>query len=742
MLDLTYTLVILNVHFTKFLFCDNSTIMPNVLFSAGSNSCSQLGRLSESKDPAQIFDFDTSGMVSISCGNGFTVSVFENGDVFGWGYNESGCIGFEDQKEKNLPRKVENPKLIDDKNRIVMASCGDNETVFLKENGDVFLTDADEGFIKLDISDFEPVSFVECVNADNIWLVGKSGNVFNYNKKTKYSNIKAKKVAAGNGYAVVINENDCDQLYGIGKIIDNDSEFCKIDSLDGHSIKKVVAHNEHCIVLTQEKKVFVWGKGAFGNLGLGNSIRDTDNKFIENHFFDNISVVDIGVGNAYSCFIDSSGNFYSCGLAKDGRTMMGDTTDRKTPMQSTKIKNASRVFCGSSHTIVLCESEEKDNFENMEKLIEEIQRLKKENNILKDENFRLKSAKSSLEAENAQLQKIIDKININTKGVKSNPMKCYDDDELKKLTEIERIDPGYNKNCEVFKVESTNIYSINYVNISNYEFTQFLCFNSQILTTLHPCLNRVVGYSNGVKPCIIYEFHEKTLNSLVEHDYLTNTEKALIIIEIMLGIRFLHSFNVAHNNIYPSHIQIDNKHAKLSDINIFASIEENRIDFGNPFISPEIQEMKVVSDSSYDKRKADIFSLGTLLYYILSDGKFPIHCSITDELFNDDARQIIESCWIEDPSKRPCINEIFERVRQCKYQLIKDVDVDKIHHHVTEIESFERKNEQHVVFNIKPPTQPPNSSGIIQSSLSPRMHSSRKPQLMKPLQMPLKYPSI
>ncbi|OHT14807.1 hypothetical protein TRFO_42873 [Tritrichomonas foetus] len=715
--------------------------MSRVLYSAGQNSCNQLGRGGDSKDPCPIIEFSTFGLKSISCGNGFTVAVFENGDAYGWGFNESGCIGFDDRKEKNLPRKFESI------HSIKMASCGDNETVFLKDNGDVYVTTPNNGIQKVEIP--EKIKYIDS-NSQKTWMVAQSGAVYSINNSSfsnlnnsgnnsyikfdKYENVCAKSVSAGSGFAVVINENDNDQLYGIGKMISNLDKFERIDSLYGHSIEKVVSFNEHSIVLTKMGKVYVWGKGTFGNLGLGNSIRDTENKFIELSYFNDKSIVDIGAGNAFSCFVGEDGSFYSCGLSKDGRTMMGDTVDRKTPEKSTKIFNALNVFCGSSHTIVICKGDEEENqtkYESVEQLLSEIESLKKENTYLKDENYRLKSANSSLEAENSKLHKAFQKANIKLKGSQTNPLKCFDEEDLKKMRKVEKIISQNSQNSETYKLEIITAYSAQYFNVSNEDFSQFLNSHMQILTTLHPCLSRVIGYCNceQQQPCLIYENYEKNLENAVLAESFSPTQKVKMIVEILLGMRFLHSFNSLHRNLNPSNILLE------SDSNHEYSVRITEIDVRqnseHMYTAPETLSS---NGEIYDK-KSDVFSFGTIVYFILSDGGLPNEFRIQDNSFNDAAKEIIESCWIPNPEKRITFNELFEKVQQHHFKLTKDVNIQQVERRVEEIDAFEKKNDQHIVFSVKPPIHPPGcgSNENFNIPVSPRLHSTRKPSLTKPI---------
>lgn len=757
------------------------------LYSAGQNNCFQLGRSGDSKDPGliKIADYsdstsssatkfaDLSHISSISCGNGFTFAVFTDGSAYAWGYNENGCLSFSDRKEKNTPKKIDRVK------NIKMASCGDCSTVFLaqnQENGsksfNVYMTDDSKGLIKIDDEIKEEIEYVCCSCSQQVWMIGQSGSIYKYTQSssengnddkktniTKFSNpnIKAKKISAGSGFAVIINENDNDELYAIGKMTGQSDLFVKIESMNGHAIEKIVSFNEHCLALTKDHKVFAWGKGTFGCLGLGNLVKSTENKFIEIESLRDKEIIDIGAGNSYSCFVSSNGDLYSCGLSKDGRTMMGDTNDRKTPEKSKKVSNAKKVFCGSSHTIIMCYSDDEINDQNsaevsnenssqnetnenidfltIEQMRIEVDELRKENRIIKEENYRLRSANLSLEAENNELQKTLAKVTKKkiVEGCMSdaeytNPIKMFNAKEINKMKKLQQTSD--NQFSEEFKVESTTHYKVKFLKMFNNEpkkFKHFLNRHSQILTTLHPCINRVIGYSFNFSnnnesdnndsriPCIISENHEKTLESFFSNkteNTLNNTEKAQLITEIVLGMRYLHSMNIPHKNLNPASIYLTKtgNHAKIADIG--TSEYNSNSSFISPELAKKMKEEKDKNSNIDDKnatidfnKKCDIFAFGCLLYYILSDGSIPNNYILDDSKnkFNELAKEIIQMCWHpvneqnNDNStlkERPQFNDILDKMKYANFQIAKDVCAAAIEKTLFEVDYFEQKQLQ------------------------------------------------
>lgn len=776
---------------------------PLVLYSAGQNSCYQLGRGGDSKIPNIISIIQSNHpdenkplnieeIKTISCGNGFTICVLNNGTAYGWGYNENGCIGFEDRKEKNLP------KLITTLTNISMASCGDNATVFLiktdKDNKcHPFLTTESNGLVQIEIE--EEIIYVNCLNSETIWMIGASHSIYHYSETSepkikKFTDVKAKYISSGYSYTFLINEND--ELYGLGSVFNSQDSFIKIESIF-NPIEKVVTYNDHSIALTKNHQVYAFGKGAFGSLGLSDSIKNTGNEFIEIDSLSDKEIIDIGVGNSYSCFVSKDGVLYTCGMSKDGRTMMGDLIDRKTPEPSQKVHHVKKVFCGSNHTIVICENSKLkkvafsayDNAEDetllntvdIEKLKNTIDQLRIENKKMKEENYRLKSANQSLEAENSNLQKMLEKVT-KKKIIDgcysdleySNPIKNYTLKEIQKMKKIELITK--NGFFEDSKYESTSNLSIQFLKSfegSPKQFKRFLNHNSQILTSLHPCLNRIIGYSFNIDspndestssqcfPCLVSEYNETNLLNLLKTQQLNNTDKTVLLIEILLGMRYLHSLNISHNNLNPESIVFSN-HSKL------AYVGTSSYNTNASFISSKMIEATQSSTDTEIKhqleKQSDIFAFGTLIYYIYTNGLNPstfssneLKTAVDNNCFYQITSEIIENCWKvvdSNQSDEISFSTIFEHIKNANYQIAENVCYEAIEKRVFEIEHFEQKQIQIKNRYQIPKTDHENNEtsspegdsnryaikpppAISQPAISPRYHSIRKPQVIKPV---------
>ncbi|KAK8890428.1 hypothetical protein M9Y10_035204 [Tritrichomonas musculus] len=320
------------------------------LISAGWNQFGQLGREGEGKTPSPV-DFPPSEYRCISVGQLHSVIVDNKGDVYGWGSNEDGGLGFKGQKEIRKPKKIE----VDEK--ITLSSCGYCNTVLLAESGNVYIIN-DEGTWKADLP--EPCIFV-CSGYYLIWAVGRNGTIYqcgdtSETPPTPYKiPAPATKISAGNGFAIALTKDG--EAYGTGAVVSNpddddqepENNFVKIESLKGIHIKKVSAFDSHCLAVSNNGKVFVWGNGGQGKLGTGNC--DTCSKFQEIIFQNKI--IDIGAGTSHSCFVAADGSVYGCGSNESGQALLKDNeTLVNVPQKSTTVSGCVAVQCGG-HTLAI-----------------------------------------------------------------------------------------------------------------------------------------------------------------------------------------------------------------------------------------------------------------------------------------------------------------------------------------------------------------------------------------------------
>ena len=260
------------------------------IFSFGHNQCYQCGcpnlKNQESvKNPINISKINNSiRAISASCGNEHSLILSDEHVVYSFGSNEDGILGIKTiNKEKNIninnTTNQKNSKLNTYKlnkidfgeytNKIIEISSGTVHNLALAYDGKIFSWgSAQGGQLGLSLKELE-----------------------------SYPGFK-------NNYYI---------SYPIPISLPDNSNIIKISCGEAHSL-----------ALTNEGKVYSWGFGSNGQLGLGfcedsfepgeglkNSMRYKP-ELIKN--LDEEKIYDIKCGKTFSMFVDNKGELYSCGV--------------------------------------------------------------------------------------------------------------------------------------------------------------------------------------------------------------------------------------------------------------------------------------------------------------------------------------------------------------------------------------------------------------------------------------------
>lgn len=158
-----------------------------------------------------------------------------------------------------------------------------------------------------------------------------------------------------------------------------------------------------------------------------------------------------------------------------------------------------------------------------------------------------------------------------------------------------------------------------------------------------------------------------TMKDLIMNNTITSeTEKIKIIHQILSALNYIHSKKIAHRDIKPTNIFIDyNQKPKLGDFGISMQVEGDDLN-GNiigsaPYVAPEVLLQK-----KYDSFKADIWSLGIVIYEFLV-GKLPWKSTNIIELVDEikkfqkfnfpnsispQWRELLDMMLVKDPESR------------------------------------------------------------------------------------------
>lgn len=268
--------------------------------------------------------------------------------------------------------------------------------------------------------------------------------------------------------------------------------------------------------------------------------------------------------------------------------------------------------------------------------------------------------------------------------------KILDSQTIQNLRIIREI--SSNSHGRILEVGMEENYALKEMNVDDYSVANhrhFMAEYEKIYQINHPNIIRTFGifFSDEKNPpSIIFEYCPKNIEQEVNENNLSNVEIAEILYQIAEGMKYIHKQKLIHLNLKPSKILIGkNGLIRISDF--FASeIMSLEISSSSPFekndgkfIAPEI-----LNDEKYDE-KADVYSFGVLMFFILSGGKFPdisisqiaggIKTKIPTEL-TEFSKSLIFKCWDFDAKQRPSFEIICAELEKNIHEIVKLTDTE------------------------------------------------------------------
>ena len=372
----------------------------NILFSFGNNSHCETGHIEYKiiPIPKVLYQLKNKEILSIKSGWEHNVCQDKKRMLYSWGNNSKSQCGFD--KSENINGIIPNPKNIlelNDKN-IIEISCGNEHTLALDEDGNVFswgsTSDGVLGreikgeekklgigkpgkitfFIKNDIK----IRYISSGSIHNLCLDDKSnlyswgcskGGQLGFDEKElaaiykqNNSNTKTKNQAK--------NENDIDNNFCL-------KEPKLIKSLKDIDIIKISSGEAHNAALSKDGECYVWGLSSNGQLGLGfcedcfpygEGLQKSRvftptvvKEFDKNH----IKIKKVFCGKTFTVFLSQKEDLYSagindlnqCGIDNKEVENINLCNDIITPIKiemfiKMKIIN---ISCGESHVLAITE---------------------------------------------------------------------------------------------------------------------------------------------------------------------------------------------------------------------------------------------------------------------------------------------------------------------------------------------------------------------------------------------------
>eukprot|EP00026_Physarum_polycephalum_P009357 Phypoly_transcript_09478.p1 GENE.Phypoly_transcript_09478~~Phypoly_transcript_09478.p1 ORF type:complete len:375 (+),score=65.49 Phypoly_transcript_09478:275-1399(+) len=195
-------------------------------------------------------------VVDMAVGFDHSAVITQTGDIYMFGYNIDGQLGFGDTKDRTEPTK--NTFFKDANIKIKSIACGQDTTGFLTDKGHLYMCGNNNwGQVGLDPKDHKTVltpTMVDYIKGKNIVQVSFGGGhslaltdkheVYSWGWETEGR--LGREPVAGKGYVPAM-----------------------IHGLKDKKVVQVSAGGGHSLALTADGKVYSWGYGPLGRLGVG-----------------------------------------------------------------------------------------------------------------------------------------------------------------------------------------------------------------------------------------------------------------------------------------------------------------------------------------------------------------------------------------------------------------------------------------------------------------------------------------
>jgi serine/threonine protein kinase len=223
----------------------------------------------------------------------------------------------------------------------------------------------------------------------------------------------------------------------------------------------------------------------------------------------------------------------------------------------------------------------------------------------------------------------------------------------------------------------------------------------------HPCIVSLAGYSMPTEdhPARLATFCVDScpLSSFLISNpgWWTGTAKSISVVGIVIGMKYVHSRGIVHQDLKPSNILLDQETHQLPICDFGSSrLFSVESTLTQRIRTPQYMAPEMYEEEEYDF-KVDVFAFGLILYEILTNNPVfgsnlnaqqIMHKVLTGERPNipDDilafVKSMTRSCWSTDRAARFSFTELFKILDENEFKICAGVDPAQVRLFIKSVE--------------------------------------------------------
>mmetsp|Transcript_30194 Transcript_30194/g.85273 ORF Transcript_30194/g.85273 Transcript_30194/m.85273 type:complete len:798 (-) Transcript_30194:182-2575(-) len=297
-----------------------------------------LGDTTQRGEPTGIISLGASKVTALGAGSATSFAITADGEVWGWGKNNVGQMGLRATKTpKVVPEVVLRNQEV---SRIRQLAAGgyaymyEGHSAVLSSSGELVVWGWN-AFGQLGLGE---ISVGNPIPQRNVWLLKQH----------------VRQVAAGQFATAAVTDagevfswglNEAGQL-GKGDFSSSAVEVPQRIHIDAHIVSVSVGY-AHMLALSEDGRVYAWGRNFYGQLGVGDHKDKPSPQLIS--YLQEEQIVEVQAGQYHSLAVSARGDIFAWGYNREYELGVGDNMDRVLPQAIPSLQGkqiVSAAACG------------------------------------------------------------------------------------------------------------------------------------------------------------------------------------------------------------------------------------------------------------------------------------------------------------------------------------------------------------------------------------------------------------